>query len=138
MTDPHDEAGLATLTFPLLLWVAVVAAVVLVDIGAYLVAAARAQQLADGAALAAVSVDAEPASGGPHGEAERVVALGGGRLERCACRSGSEQAEVTVSMRVPGLVVPRLGAARVAAEAAAVLAQPEPLGAAQPRRPLRR
>ena len=42
---------------PLLLWVAVVATVVLIDLTGYLKAAARAQQLADAAALAAVSED---------------------------------------------------------------------------------
>jgi Flp pilus assembly protein TadG len=109
-----DQAGVATLFLPLLVWIATVAAIVVVDVGAYLVAASRAQQLADAAALAAVSGDVR----GPRGAAGRVVAAGAGSLDRCDCVAG-QPAEVVVSVAVPGLVIPSLGARRVAAVARA-------------------
>ena len=127
----RDQAGLATVVLPMLLWLATLAAIALIDLGAYLVAASRAQTLADAAALAAVSAEATLlGTPGAHGEAQRVVAAGGGVLEHCACRPGSHRARVAVSVEVPGLVIPRLGAGRVVAEAAAVLVEPVelPLG----------
>jgi hypothetical protein len=122
-----DEAGSASLVLPILLWVATLAAVALVDVAAYLVAASRAQTLADTAALAAVGVEASvPSSGSPRAQAATVVAAGGGILERCVCTAGSGRAETAVSVPVPGLVVPRLGAGRVEATATAVLTPPPP------------
>jgi hypothetical protein len=118
------EAGLTTLTFPLLLWIATLAAIALVDVTGYLVAAARAQSLADAAALAAVSASASTTAGTPVAEAERVVVAGAGRLEACTCRPGAHRAAASVSVPVVGLVVPRVGAARVAADAHAVLTSP--------------
>jgi hypothetical protein len=112
-----DERGGVTLILPLLLWTAVLAAVVVMDLGGYLVAAARAQSAADAAALAAVAPDVRS----PHAAAGRVLDALGGSLERCECRSGSGRVEVTVSVPVPGLVVPRLGASRVTATARAEL-----------------
>jgi len=104
------------LALPLVIWTAVVATVVVFDLTAYLVAASRAQQLADAAALAAVSPDAR----GPHGVAGELVSAGGGSLVVCDCdREG--HAEVVVGVAVPGLVVPRLGAGRVEATASATL-----------------
>jgi hypothetical protein len=123
-----DEGGIATIALPMLIWVATLVAVVVIDVAAYLVAASRAQALADAAALAAVSSEI-PGSDARSGtaEAERVVAAGRGRLEACDCRRGTEHAHVRVSVEVPGLVIPTLGAARVAAEAQAMLAPPEEL-----------
>ncbi len=123
-----SQAGIATVALPMLIWVATLVAVVTIDVAAYLVAAARAQSLADAAALAAVSRDI-PGSGTrtSTAEAERVVAAGNGRLEVCDCHPGSEHARVTVSVIVPGLVIPSLGAGRVAADARAMLAPPEEL-----------
>jgi hypothetical protein len=129
-----QDAGGVTLVLPMVLWVATLVAIVVIDISAYLVAAARAQTLADTAALAAVAPDAAGPGGGsavgrtPVAEADRVVQAGGGWLEVCSCRLGTERAEVTVSVPVPGLVVPRLGASRVSADAVAVLAPPAPSG----------
>jgi hypothetical protein len=122
------EAGLATVTLPMLVWVATLVAIVAIDVAAYLVAASRAQSMADAAALAAVAADI-PGQGArtATAEAERVVAAGGGRLESCDCRGGREHARVTVSVEIPGLVIPSLGAGRVAADAQAVLAPPEEL-----------
>jgi Flp pilus assembly protein TadG len=111
---PGDEAGIATLILPLLVWIATIAAIVVVDVGAYLVAASRAQHLADAAALAAVSGDVR----GPRGAAARVVEAGAGSLDTCDCVAG-RPAEVVVSVAVPGLVIPTLGARRVAAGARA-------------------
>jgi len=109
-----DQAGIATLILPLLVWIATIAAIVVVDVGAYLVAASRAQHLADAAALAAVSGDVR----GPRGAAARVVEAGAGSLDTCDCVAG-RPAEVVVSVAVPGLVIPTLGARRVAAGARA-------------------
>jgi hypothetical protein len=122
-----DDAGGVTLVLPMLLWVATLVAIVAIDIAGYLVAASRAQALADAAALAAVSADV-PLDGVllPVAEADRVVRAGDGQLEVCTCVPGAERAQVTVSVPVPGLVIPRLGATRVAADAAAVLAPPLP------------
>ncbi len=109
---------MSTLTLPLLLWTAAVAAVVVVDVTGYLVAAARAQAVADAAALAAVADDVR----GPRAAATRVAEAGGASLERCDCGGG--RAEVAVGVPVPGLVVPRLGARRVVATARAGLVRP--------------
>lgn len=109
---------MSTLTLPLMLWTAAVAAVVVLDLTGYLVAAARAQALADAAALAAVVDDVR----GPHAAAARIAGAGGASLERCSCGGG--RAEVTVGLPVPGLVVPRLGARRVVATARAELVAP--------------
>ena len=111
---------MATLTLPLLVWLAAVAAVVVLDLGAFLVAAARAQALADAAALAAVAVDVRS----PHVAAGRVATALGGSLDACDCAPERGRAEVVVSVPVPGLVVPRLGAGRVAATARAALVVP--------------
>lgn len=123
----RDE-GTVSVVLPLLLWFATVVVVVVIDVGAYLVAASRAQALADGAALAAVSASVPGYDGaGPEAEAARVVTAGRGELEACACPVRAEHARVTVSVPVPGLVVPRIGASRVEADASAVLAPPEDL-----------
>ena len=122
------ERGVATLVLPVLLWLATLVAVFAIDASAYFVAAARAQQLADAAALAAIGADVDgEARGHPRLVASGLVDAGGGRLEHCSCRGGAELAQVTVSLAVPGLVMPRLGASRVSADAQAVLAPPEEL-----------
>lgn len=123
-----DDEGTASVMLPLLLWFATVVAIVVIDIGAYLVAASRAQGLADGAALAAVAASVPGYEGaGPEAEAARIVAAGGGELEACTCPARVEHARVTVSVAVPGLVVPRVGASRVEADASAMLAPAEEL-----------
>ena len=111
---------MGTLTLPLVLWTAVLAAVVILDLSGYLVAAARAQTLADSAALAAVVDDVR----GPRAAAARVAEAGGGSLERCECTQGSGRAQVVVSVAVPGLVVPALGASRIEARSSAELVPP--------------
>jgi len=107
------------LTLPLVLWVSIVAAVVGIDLTGYLVAAARAQQLADAAALAAVGGDVR----GPRAAATALAEAGGGSLVACDC-GRAEEATVVVGVPVPGLVVPRVGAARVEATARARLIGP--------------
>jgi hypothetical protein len=134
----RGEAGTASLVLPMLVWVVTLAAIALVDVTAYLVAAARGQALADATALAAVSAHApaavgtaaaRPAGDSPLDRARTVAAAGGGILERCDCVGGSARAVAVVSVPVPGLVLPRLGAGRIEAEAAAVLAPPEDVAA---------
>lgn len=120
--------GTASLMLPMMLWTATLVGIAIIDIGAYFVAAARAQTLADGAALAAVSADVPGVTGQiPYTQAERVAQAGEGRLVECRCLGGLERATVTVSVPVPGLVLPTLGASRVAADASAVLAPPDDL-----------
>lgn len=122
------EDGVATVLLPIIVWMATLVAIVAIDVTAYLAAAARAQSLADAAALAAVTPDIPGASSlTPEAEARRVVDAGDGRLEACACVRGTEHAEVSVSMPVPGLVIPTLGASRVTADAQAILAPPDDL-----------
>ena len=124
-TDRCTESGVATVVLPMLLWVTTLAAIALIDLGAYLVAAARAQSLADAVALAAVSAEVEGARAvSPIREADRTAVAGGGQLEHCLCDPGSDRAAVRVSVPVPGLVLPTLGAARVAADAGAALVRP--------------
>lgn len=126
MTRRSD--GFATVALPMLLWVGTLAAIAVIDLGAYLTAAARAQALADAVALAAVSTDLEGADAmSPIREADRLAVAGGGQLEECACAPGAARAVVTVSVPVPGIVLPTLGASRVSADAGAALIEP-PLG----------
>lgn len=109
----------------MLLWIGTLAAIAVIDLGGYLTAAARAQALADAVALAAVSADHEVSHGAvPVREADRVAVAGGGQLVACACDVGTGRAEVRVSVPVPGLVLPTLGASRVTAEARAALIEP--------------
>ena len=116
------QDGIATVVLPMLLWVATLAAIAIIDLGAYLTAAARAQALADAVALAAVSAEVEGARAlSPIREADRTAVAGGGQLEGCVCDPGATRAAVRVSVPVPGLVLPTLGAARVSADAVAAL-----------------
>lgn len=112
---------MATLVLPLVLWTTLLAGVVMIDLSAYLVAAARAQQVADAAALAAAS----DAVRGPRVAAERVASAGAGSVTACDCPQGTGRATVTVSVEVPGLLIPRLGASRVSATATAALTEPD-------------
>jgi Flp pilus assembly protein TadG len=117
--------GFATVALPMLLWIGTLAAIAVIDLGAYLTGAARAQALADAVALAAVSADLDGArSRSPIREADRVAVAGGGQLEACTCTSGAGRAAVRVSVAVPGIVLPSLGAGRVGADAAAALVDP--------------
>jgi Flp pilus assembly protein TadG len=119
------QDGIATVALPMLLWIATLAAIAAIDLGAYLTAAARAQALADAVALAAVSADQDRSHGAvPIREADRVATAGGGQLVTCACTPGTGRAHVSVSVPVPGLVLPTLGASRVTAEAGAALVEP--------------
>jgi hypothetical protein len=116
-----DEDGTVLVWLPALLVVAVLLGLATLEIGAHLVAIARAAALADAAALAAVSAQVDEPDVPPHQAAAEVVAAGEGRLEACDCSTGTARAEVTVSVAVPGIVRPRLGAERQTARATAVL-----------------
>lgn len=148
------EKGSVLAWLPLLLVLVVLVAVVLLELGAQLVAIARAASLADAAALAAVATATEhPAtSHGPasaHGPAaasgaarvapaaddaatdpvaaaREVVRAGGGRLESCRCPRGAGRSEVEVSIEVPAVTAAGLGPRRQHATAAAVLAPAVP------------
>lgn len=120
MRRRRDEDGAATVVLPMLVWLGTLVALFAIDLGAYLVAASRAQALADATVLAAVGVGADGVAGSPASAAARVAGAGGGRLERCGCRGGGS-ADVVVSVPVPGLIVPSLGAGRVSARAEARL-----------------
>lgn len=125
-----DEEGGATLFLgPFLVWMLLIGSIVIIDLSAYFVAAARAQNTADAAALAAVSADATlaPGRGVPDREARIVTEQAGAELEECFCAPASGRAVVTVSVEVGGLVVPQVqGMRRIAARASAELAPPDP------------
>jgi hypothetical protein len=118
------EHGSVAVWLPSLLVLAVMVAVVVIDLGGHLVAVSRAATLADSAALAAVSADVPGGGESPRSAAVHVVDAGGGRLETCDCPAGARRARVRVSVAVPGVAWPRLGAARQGAEAEAVLHEP--------------
>lgn len=105
------------LALPLIVWTTLVCTVVVVDITGYVVAASRAQQLADATALAALT----PGVRGPRAVAAELAEAGGGLLETCDCPDGAGRAEVVVSVAVPGIMVPALGAGRVEASASSEL-----------------
>jgi secretion/DNA translocation related TadE-like protein len=122
--DLRAEDGCGLLWFhAFLVWVLLMLTIVLIDVGGYLVAAARAQNAADAAALAAVSTDVtlRPGNEPPREAARRVADAAGAALERCDCRSGAQRASVAVSVPVSGLVIPRIGMQRVTAVAQAHL-----------------
>lgn len=125
MTRWRGEDGFLLTAAPAAMMVAIVLTVALVDIGSYLVAAARAQGLADAAALAAVSVEVDRGTVPPRQVAAALVRRGAGELEACDCRAGSGRVEVAVSVPVDGILVPRLVVQRVTADAAAELT-PDP------------
>jgi hypothetical protein len=104
----------------LLLWWGLLLGVASIDVGGYLVAAARAQHAADAAALAAVGVTGD--GPGPVPAARTIAERNDGRLERCDCTAGRTPVSVAVSVPVPGIFVPRVaGAQRVTATADATL-----------------
>jgi hypothetical protein len=119
--DRRAEDGSLATPFLLVLLTSILLVTALVDAGAYLAAAARAQGAADAAALAAAAADqVQPAPA--HIVARSIAGRNGARVESCSCRAGSPRIEVEVSVPVGGLAVARLfGAARVAASAEAQL-----------------
>jgi len=83
-------------------------ATLLVVAGSWLALVARAQGVADAAALAAASAahpDAETALG-PREAALRIVEAAGASLRECQCRAGRTSAEVVVVLRVGAGVAP--------------------------------
>lgn len=124
---PRDGQGGSVLVgVPVMLALVGMLTVVLLELGGQLVAISRASALADAAALAAVAADADPGDGSPRLAAERVVRAGGGHLEDCGCPPGTADAEVAVSVEVPGIATPRLGAGRQLARSRAVLVHDGP------------
>ncbi|MEX2486733.1 MAG: hypothetical protein WD377_03845 [Nitriliruptoraceae bacterium] len=124
---PGTEGGFATIALPMLCWFATLAAIVVIDIGAYLLAAAHAQSAADNVVLAAVNARIDGSS--PHAAARQIADASGGRIEACDCGVGRRRVEATVSVAVDGLVLPSLVARRIRAEAtAAEIVEPVPPG----------
>lgn len=122
----RSEDGLLATPVLFVIWCGLLVAIAVIDVGAYLVAATRAQSAADASALAAVGLDLERGSVAPLQAARTVAVRNGGEIEACVCRIGSGRAEVTVSVPVHGLFVPRVtGARRVTATADAALAEAE-------------
>lgn len=118
-----NEDGSLAMPLLVVVWVAFGLTVALIDIGAYLVAASRAQGSADAAALAAIAADlAAPAPATI--VARSVAGRDGARVEACDCRAGAARVEVTVSVPVGGLFIARIGGAqRVTATAEAQLVE---------------
>jgi hypothetical protein len=125
VTAPREpvagDSGLLATPVLFVVWCSLLVAIAVVDVGAYLVAASRAQGAADAAALAAVAADlAQPAP--PHVVARSVAGRNRARVEACRCRAGDPRVEVEVSVPVGGLFVARVtGAQRVTATAEAEL-----------------
>lgn len=105
----------------------VLALIVTLDVGAYLLAARRAQAAADAAALAAASY-ANPRgwrSGDPILVARDVAARAGGRLVRCQCIVGDDgPVRVEVKFPVPAILLTRYAARSVQATSHATLVPP--------------
>src|SRR5690606_22842759 len=83
MTSSRREHGFVATPALLLLWVGLLLAIAMVDVGGYLVAAGRAQGAADATVLAAVA--AGIAGADPVSAAVTVAAANDARLERCTC-----------------------------------------------------
>jgi len=94
--------------------------VVAIDAGAYLLAASRAQAVADAAALAAAIAidDGRPASAA----ARKVAAAADAEVVGCDCTT--LPVEVKVGVQVIGLVIPTLGPRRVVATSHATMLEP--------------
>ncbi len=121
------EEGLLATPVLFVLWAGLLVAIAVVDVGAYLVAAARAQGAADAVALAAVGLEVEPALAPPLQVARAVARRNRAEVESCDCRVGAGRVEVEVSVAVDGLFIPRVtGAQRVTASARAELAPAGP------------
>ena len=128
------EAGSALVMVGVGFAAAVMALVLVINVGAYFLAASRAQDAADAAALAAAQV-ADPhgrTPGSPRAAAAQVAAAAGGRLLDCDCRRGQTEVTVSVRMSVGGLLITRYAPREVAATARAHLV---PASRADPGRP---
>lgn len=119
MRRPGPDAGTAAFgLLGLLTGVLVVALVVVVDLGAYLLAAHRAQAAADAGALAAATAAHPDHPGDPTVRAREAILGTDAVLVRCDCPRGARSTvEVTVRHPVGGLVVPRVWASTVDATA---------------------
>jgi hypothetical protein len=104
-----DEDGTVLVWLPALLVVAVLLGLATLEIGAHLVASARASALADAAALAAVSAQVDEPDVPPHGRPPPGRGRRAGTPRGLRLLARHRRAEVTVSVAVPGVVRPRLG-----------------------------
>jgi secretion/DNA translocation related TadE-like protein len=101
---PHrprgDEQGSISVTAAGIMVVALVLALVAVDLGRVLAAKARAQTAADSAALAAVQEMVRPRGSTPGELAVEYARRNGATLVGCQCDAGATEATVTVELEV--------------------------------------
>lgn len=89
------------------------------DLGAFLIARARAQTAADSAALAAAAQLLPGTGQPPMSEAARFARANGAQLTSCSCSVGTARAEVTVSVPVRLALLASAELTHVVAQAAA-------------------
>jgi secretion/DNA translocation related TadE-like protein len=118
-----DQRGSVTIVLVAMLGVVVLLAMGLADVGAVLGAAARAQDAADAAALAAAQEIAMPSGRSPTDVAAEYAARNGTEVTACACDPASFEATVTVRAAVGRLLLFDDGRG-VEASARAVVALP--------------
>jgi secretion/DNA translocation related TadE-like protein len=103
------EAGSITVIAAGVMVVLAVMALATADVARALLVAARAQNAADAAALAAVQEQAEPTGSPPVDVAGRFALANGATLVACDCPPDGTGATVTVRMPVDGLLLLRPG-----------------------------
>ena len=103
------EAGSITVIAAGVMVVLAVMALATADVARALLVAARAQNAADAAALAAVQEQAEPTGTPPADVAGRFAVANGATLVACDCPADGTGATVTVRMPVDGLLLLRPG-----------------------------
>lgn len=102
MSRFHDEGGVVSLLVLAIGILVVVCALLIADVGVYVVGRTRAQVAADAAALAAAPATFRQAGsgGGPVDEAARFAGANGAQLVGCSCQLDASWRERTVHVRV--------------------------------------
>jgi secretion/DNA translocation related TadE-like protein len=119
-----SEGGAAALAVPIATVLVLAAILALADLGALMVARARAQTAADAAALAAAVEIALGSPGRPREQAGRLARANGARLVTCRCPPSAGVGTVVVEVDVPfrSRLLPR--PVRIAARARADASAP--------------
>ena len=118
-----DERGSVSIVVAAAVGTALVVAMGVADVGRAVIARSRAEAVADLVALAAVQELALPSGVDPAVLAAAYAASNSVRLVSCACPPGAREAVVTVSVPVPGFLLP-LAPRDVEASARAVVDLP--------------
>lgn len=105
MSRVGDQRGSVTIVLVALLGVLLVFAMGLADLGSTVLAATRAQDAADAAALAAAQEIAMPAGRAPSEVASEYAVRNGSSLVTCDCDPASFEAVVTVRVAVGRLLL---------------------------------